>query len=64
MSEMLKDLDRIQRDTKQAQELARQYKAARNAREAHKVGREMAKLSKELEAATSAAREGLGKTAV
>jgi hypothetical protein len=59
MTQALKELDRIQRDTERVQELARQYKAARTTREAREVSREMemAKLSKDLEAARRAVEE-------
>jgi ribosome-binding protein aMBF1 (putative translation factor) len=60
MTQALKELDRIQRDTEQVQELARRYQTARNAREARGISREMAKLSKELEAARRAIEDSNG----
>ena len=53
----LEELELIQRDTEQLRELAQRYKAARSDREARKISRDMAKLSKELGAARRAIEE-------
>jgi cell fate (sporulation/competence/biofilm development) regulator YlbF (YheA/YmcA/DUF963 family) len=48
MTQVLEELDRIQRDTEQLRGLAQQYKVARNDREARRIRREMVKVSKDL----------------
>jgi len=54
MSQVLDELDRIQRDTEQLRKLAQRYKSARSDREARKISREMVRLSKDLEVARRA----------
>jgi len=54
MTQVLEELDRIQRDTEQLRKLAQRYKVARSDREARKLSREMAKISKDLESARRA----------
>lgn len=55
MSLTVDNLDRIQKDSKRMQELARDLKAAHSAREARRISREMSRLSKEIEEASQAA---------
>jgi hypothetical protein len=57
MTQVLEELDRIQRDTEQLRKLAQRYKVARNDREARRISREMSELSKDLEGARRAVEE-------
>jgi hypothetical protein len=57
MSQVLDNLDLIQRDARRVQELARKLSSASSASEARSIRREMAKLSKEIEEASRAAHD-------
>ena len=47
-----RDLERVQKNAKQVEKLARKYKTTNNVREAQKISQQMAKLSKEIQEAT------------